>query len=179
MGHINFFDLHAVKGDCKVFVETGAGEGLSTVQLCDHFDRGYCIELMSHLAWKLRAKNLPELTVLEGNSFDVLETLLPTIQEPCLFWLDAHYPELYGSAPLDPVHTLPLVKELELVLKRPYNDVILIDDLRVYQQGPFQSGNLPVGLMPGSGLLESFDGKRHVVTCYYENEGYVKVTKRT
>ena len=61
----------------------------------------------------------------------------------------------------------------------PYDDVILIDDLRVYQQGPFQNGNLPKDLMPGNGLLEMFDGKQHVVTCYYENEGYVKVTKRT
>ena len=68
---------------------------------------------------------------------------------PALFWLDAHYPGadvgLAGYADeADASLRLPLREELEQIARhRAGRDVILIDDLRIYETGDWDDGPLP------------------------------------
>jgi hypothetical protein len=73
---------------------------------------------------------------------------------PTFFWLDAHYPGAgfglkdYGDA-MDEGVRLPLARELEAICRhRGGRDIILIDDLRIYEAGEYDDGPLP-GDVPG------------------------------
>jgi hypothetical protein len=86
-------------------------------------------------------------------SLDALRQVLPTVaqDERILFFLDAHFPgevetDFQGYKAAIPLETkLPLEQELELIAQMRGNcrDVILIDDLRIYENGPFEAGNTP------------------------------------
>ena len=76
---------------------------------------------------------------------------------------------------------LPLRKEIELIKKlRPgFNDVILIDDLRIYETGPYKSGNMPDNILAPSVrnvdfVTEAF-AKSHNIQRSFLEEGYLLV----
>jgi hypothetical protein len=64
--------------------------------------------------------------VLQGDSTQVLREVLSRIEEPCLFWLDAHYSGK-GTALAD--CETPVWGELSHAVK---SHVILIDDARCF-----------------------------------------------
>jgi hypothetical protein len=112
-----------------VFVETGTymGEMINAVK--KDFKRIYSIEL-SHDLHQRAARwfdAYPHVRLIQGDSGAVIPDLAREIQEPCLFWLDAHYsggPTARGD--LD----TPIAQELASILSRSFKDVILIDDAR-------------------------------------------------
>lgn len=182
MGHVGFFDLRAIRGSCKIFVETGAGEGYSTKQLASIFDVGICVEINPVVADALRAKHLTGVAVIQGDSRVMLPLLVPVIKEPCLFWLNAHYPEKgqvvnYAQVPGVPGTTHPLVAELKAILTRDYDDVILIDDVHIYGDRGFASGGLPAEYAPATGLWELLDSCDRNVELFHEDGGYLKITR--
>lgn len=68
--------------------------------------------------------------VYQGDSPDVLAKILPDIEGPITFWLDAHPFE----RPLDIFHTrFPLMRELRTIREhvREGGHVLLMDDMRV------------------------------------------------
>lgn len=71
-----------------------------------------------------------------GDSRDVLCELAITIQEPAVFYLDAHWwiptnPEL--AALIAGVEApFPLWLELDIIRTRAYRDVIVVDDVRSF-----------------------------------------------
>jgi len=155
MGALYTFILKDI--NCSVFFETGTGSGASLNYAADHkqFQRLYSVEIHQGTAEKaaLYFKNDARISVLNMESLAALRQVLPTIapDERILFFLDAHFP---GEAAADfdgykapiPLETkLPLEQELELISQMRGNcrDVILIDDLRIYENGPFESGNTP------------------------------------
>lgn len=177
MGNVTFFDIKNIKRNCKVFFETGTYMGQGTMALMKQFDRGYTTEINPKLAMAMKNRNEKGLIVIQDHSTNALKEYLPQIEEPCLFWLDAHYPGDYGLMGLMPDMVLPLVDELKLIFARDYDDVILIDDLRIYEQGPFEHGNLPASHMPGKGLQELLDSSGRKVEKFYSHEGYLKITR--
>lgn len=112
----------------KVFVETGTYNGGTTSRILREFKTIHTIELSEK--WYQNALKefgkYKNVFCHHGDSAVVLETLLPTINEPILFYLDAHYSG--GTTALGEDQN-PLLRELKLIGKRQYQDVIFIDDL--------------------------------------------------
>ncbi|MDB5806991.1 MAG: hypothetical protein JWN73_4313 [Betaproteobacteria bacterium] len=155
MGSLHNFILEDI--NCSVFFETGTGTGASLEFAACHkqFQRLYSVEI--HLDTAERAElyfaNDPRIEVVNMESLAALRQILPTVaqDERILFFLDAHFPgeveaDFQGyKAPISLETKLPLEQELELIAQMRGNcrDVILIDDLRIYENGPFEAGNTP------------------------------------
>jgi hypothetical protein len=195
MGSLARFDLPKLMHfyGIKHFVETGTGHGQS-------------LALAARLPFKtLRSCEIePTLANAATAAFftddrikiscDISLVFLDDVcrdtpqDEPILFWLDAHFPGAdyqlrgYGSEPDDLVR-LPLPAEIEaIVTQRPQcKDVILVDDLRIWIDGPFTSGNLPANVRPycpqdrnGDFFTTLTEGK-YLTNFQYQDEGYVTI----
>lgn len=118
---------------CKIFIETGTFLGGMVEALHDQFEVAHTIELDSWLYEKSK-KRLAKYTNIVchfGDSGDVLKELLPFIQSPIIYWLDAHYSFGITGKGID---FNPLMRELQEILKHRYinESVILIDDARAF-----------------------------------------------
>ncbi len=115
-----------------VFVETGTNLGLTTEVASRHFQKCITIELDEGLykdACK-KFKDTPNVKVYRGDSADVLPKLLEDIDQPTVFWLDAHFPKKTGEKAKA---VSPIKYELEAIFDHPVKDhVILIDDARKF-----------------------------------------------
>jgi hypothetical protein len=117
----------------SVFIETGTYKGKMVYAVMPYMDRIYSIELdeTHYQNARRRFAGYPEIHILQGQSGDVLPQVLKNIDEPCLFWLDAHYSG--GSTAKGDVET-PIMQEMECVLRHPRveDHVILIDDANCF-----------------------------------------------
>jgi hypothetical protein len=197
MGNLAHFDLRAIREThgLKSFVETGTGDGNGVVKaLLAGYEVIHSIEIDPELAslLKLRFRKNPMVTIHEGDSRELLESIVRQLPlEPALFWLDAHFPgaelgiQPYGAEP-DPDKRFPLRREVDTILgiRRGIADVILIDDARIYQDGPYRLGPIPPDWKPLEGLERGLDFIRdgfrdtHGVVIDYADTGYVMVTPR-
>lgn len=111
----------------RIFVETGTFRGNQAALALLQFDHVYTIELDLELYnhCKRRFHGEPRITLLHGDSADLLPVICTAVLEPCVFYLDAHW---YGKGPETP---LPLLKELRAIGSRSYKDVVVIDDMRL------------------------------------------------
>lgn len=110
---------YAKKFKTPIFIETGTYRG-ETLQAVGHaFRRAYSIELSPELfrAARKRFANCSRISLLEGDSGEVLSQILSTIHEPCLFWLDAHY--CFRGTAKGEQYT-PIRKELGHIFARPH-----------------------------------------------------------
>ena len=116
----------------RTFIETGTYLGATTEALAGSFDTVYSIELDQQLFEQARKKFAaqPHIRIIQGDSGRVLGELLPTISEPCLFFLDGHYS---GSATALGDDTTPIFRELECIFQNSDSKhVIVIDDARLF-----------------------------------------------
>lgn len=194
MGSLVRFDLGKLACDfgCVVFVETGTGTGGGVLHAARTvpFEQLYTIELHAEVARTARTALAvePRIALLEGNSEDCLRQLLSELpaDRPALFWLDAHFPGAdFGYASYDSERDdsrrLPLERELQVIreLRPQGGDVILIDDLRIYEDGPYKSGNIPDSaqtLVPDRRhirFVEELFGPTHHLHRLYQEEGYI------
>ena len=112
----------------RVLVETGTYMGETAWAMRRHFDRVETIELEPMLARlaEIRFRRTATVHVHSGDSATVLPEILATLDEPALFWLDAH-PSTDRSAH-GPV---PLRAELNAISGHPVGGhVVLVDDLQ-------------------------------------------------
>lgn len=169
------------------FVETGVGDGTSmqevfNLNLVKNF---YGIELDKNMCIKLENSELGNHVVLyNGYSKDEIFPLLKALNDkPTLFWLDAHFPDSdYNGAPYDSepdaTKRIPLNVELEAICseRNILNDVIIIDDLRVYIDGPFESGSWPFRVIAGADgyqFAKDLLSKTHIIIENYKDQGYI------
>jgi len=68
-----------------------------------------------------------DITPHLGDSCDVLPKILANINSNIVFWLDGHYS---GGNTGGKEFPCPLLKELEIILARNNEDIIIIDDAR-------------------------------------------------
>lgn len=147
MGTIADFDLKNIRKNTGIstFIETGTlyGHGVLEAHKAGFYDI-HSIEIEPTLAKKAKQKfaTYPYITIYEGNSFNVLEEILPTINRDAVFWLDAHFPgadahlvKYEECLKMEQDINLPLEREIELISKRigKYNDIIVSDDLWIYE----------------------------------------------
>lgn len=113
------------------FVETGTcfGDTLNAVKKT--FKNLYSIELSIELYEDAKEKfsKFKHIHLLKGDSSEVLPRVIADINEPILFWLDAHYS--CGVTARGSKDT-PISSELECILNHPLSSqhIILIDDAR-------------------------------------------------
>jgi hypothetical protein len=116
----------------RTLVETGTFVGDTPEALQHDFDRIVTIELSGRLYSYARRRfmQLPQITVIRGDSGVVLHDIAPTLREPVLFWLDSHWS--YGvTAKGDDVS--PILREVATILDRNVaGDVLLVDDARLF-----------------------------------------------
>lgn len=193
MGSISHFDL---QGICKEFnlthfVETGTGSGGGTKHVTDvvKLDSYHTIELNKgfYNQSQIVLAGLPKVYQYHGTTKEQLPVALSNITNGnILFWLDAHLPELHGGATfnsLDNKIKIPLQDELEIIhrLRPNSKDVFICDDLRIYEDGPFQSGNWTGRHAYGTngiGFIETLFNATHIITKDFRAEGYIILKPR-
>jgi hypothetical protein len=116
------------------FVETGTCVGNTAAWAATAFDRVLTVEMADSLyakALELHGDNT-RIEFHKGDSRRFLADVVPTLNGPALFWLDAHWSEgeTYGAD--DPC---PLLEELRILNGRS-GDVIIIDDARQFLSPP-------------------------------------------
>ncbi|MCO5287775.1 MAG: hypothetical protein M9898_15315 [Chitinophagaceae bacterium] len=122
------------------FIETGTFMGDTADAMKAHFKKVYTIELSAELAEKCqeRFRDCPEVEVFQGNSADLLGSILHGLNGGILFWLDAHYSgEFYQGDKFvktaNAAQGSPILNELDIILSTGLNkNVILIDDARCF-----------------------------------------------
>ena len=167
--------------DIKNFVETGTGkaEVVQSVVEADDSLNVHTIEVIPEIydKNKINFSYLKDVNWHLGTSFDILPEILPDLKGTTLFWMDAHFPgadfglSSYGDEK-DDDKRLPLKKELETIVanRDVTNDVFVIDDLRIYEDGPFGDGNWEDREKYGGDgiefIEELFDETHYVVKSY-------------
>ena len=73
-------------------------------------------------------KKFPNVSIHLGDSATVLPALLDEIQEPVTVFLDGHFS---GANTAHGSEETPLLRELDILKRRPFNDIIIIDDTRM------------------------------------------------
>jgi hypothetical protein len=123
---------YARQHNYRILIETGTFQGDMIYAMLGNFDRLYSIELSHafYLAAKERFQACPKVSLFEGDSEKVLPQILSEINEPAVFWLDAH---TSGGETARGRRDTPIEKELVDILNHPVKShVILIDDAREF-----------------------------------------------
>jgi hypothetical protein len=190
MGHLGAFDVGVLMSKYKLdtFVETGTGAGNSMEHARLHgFRTLYSIEIMEPIFANAsrRFAQFPNCILINATSEEGLRTALKAAEQTSgiLFWLDAHFPGAdYGLAGYGDVADkrirIPLEQELLIIreMRSHSRDVILIDDLRIYEDGPFQNGNWSERCLLGDhgiGFIERLYSPSHQIRRDYREEGYL------
>lgn len=201
MGCIQAFDVDQIiqKANIKTFVETGTlhGDGIQFAKDFP-FEQIHSIEIISDLAEAAKNKFRSDhrIHIHQGHSSDVLEQILPTIDTNILFWLDAHFPgadSRHSTAGGENIYErrVPLESEIEVIAQRigKYTDVLVIDDLWLYEDGPFETGLFNDWMkqhhngetreeLCGSdaSFIEEAFRNTHDVQKFYKQQGYIVCT---
>lgn len=117
-----------------VFVETGTLFGETTAFASKHFRIVHTIELQADLlaAAVLRYPELQNVTWHHGDTREVLPRLCRGIEEPVVFYLDAHWFSRHGAGGKG---VFPLWDELEAIGRRSYADTVIVDDVKRFGTG--------------------------------------------
>jgi len=152
------------------FVETGTFHGGTVEAVKRAFRHIDTIELDPQLAARARQRfaGHSHVTVLQGDSGQVLPTVLARLTEPALFWLDAHYS---GPGTARANRDTPIVDEISAILAHPVpGHVVLIDDARGF-------GALPD--YPTVAELEAFVRARADGVVYEMRDDVIRIHRRS
>tara|TARA_R100001530_G_C4296055_1_gene149255 strand:- start:116 stop:721 length:606 start_codon:yes stop_codon:yes gene_type:complete len=195
MGELFIHDLNPYLDayGCDVFVETGTGKGTGLLHALRYrFKELYSIEIMKELFEECQ-KNItdPRIHLLNTNSIEGLKTILGELDPgiPTLFWLDAHFPgadfhfNSYDHLSDQPELHKPLREEIKLVASYRPNckDVLIIDDLQIYEEGPFEIQMRDFKEKYGEDGLDFVEeafGETHNFTRDYRHQGFLILTPK-
>ena len=173
--------------DIKNFVETGTGQAevVRSVYEANEDLNIHTIEVVEEIfdQNKIKFSYLKDVSWHLGTSFKILPTILPTFEGNTLFWMDAHFPgadfglSSYGDEK-DMDKRLPLKRELESIIQSRdvKDDVFVIDDLRIYEDGPFEGGNWDERSKYGGdgiGFIEEMFENTHYIGRSYNAQGSI------
>jgi len=117
------------------FVETGTLYGETIFEMEKYFQNLYTIEVKQDLyeSVKNRSKS-SKISFFWGDSTEKLAEIVPSIQGPSIFFLDAHW----SCGPTGKgVKDVPLLEELDIIYKQHNEEaIIIIDDVRLFGRGP-------------------------------------------
>jgi hypothetical protein len=125
-------EKYARKHRLRILIETGTYEGEMVEAMQKRFRVIHSIEIFEPLYRKALQKfsGIDHTHLHHGDSGNCLSEILDTVNEPALFWLDAHYSgEGTGRGNTD----TPILKEIKYIFDHPVRGhVILIDDARLF-----------------------------------------------
>lgn len=203
MGAIYRFNLTdlAEKFNIDYFVETGTlyGDGVKYAMESTNnaFKEIHSIELLDDLHEDASSKfsSFTNIHIHHGRSVDLLEGVIKNLDGNILFWLDAHYPgadigrNSYYQPEKEEKEVLPLESELAIIKKvrENYDDVIICDDLWLYEDGVYGSdaGTLDNHLKihcggetkeqigkPNANFFDEFWASTHDIIKLKDDQGY-------
>lgn len=114
----------------SIYIETGTYRGRGVAKVLSEYSEIHTIEL-SKKWFDFNVEKWSKhkhVNVHFGDSKVVLSNLLDSINQPVTIFLDAHYS---GKHTAMGEEETPILKELELLQKRDFDDLILIDDCRM------------------------------------------------
>jgi hypothetical protein len=115
----------------KFFVESGTHHGETIFKMEPYFDKLVTIECSEYYYKNTKDKyNGNKISFILGDSSIVFASLLPTINDKCIFFLDGHYSSgNTGRGSKD----CPLVEEITHIANFFKDDaIIIIDDYRLF-----------------------------------------------
>lgn len=117
----------------KVFVETGTYMGHGVDMVKNSFRQVHSIELKQEFfdTARLKFDGDNRITIHLGDSAEVLASLCESIKESVIFYLDAHYSGGETAFGKEEDKGCPVLRELEVIGKRPYDDIVFVDDMRL------------------------------------------------
>ena len=199
MGSLRAFDLPAMIAHfgCRYLFETGTGVGEGVAYALQFpFERIFSVEIHPDVAATARDRFAgdPRVEILTQSSEAALLEVLPRISGdgPVLFWLDAHFPGAdYGFASYSDVADhdlrLPLARELDAIgrLRYPSRDLVLVDDLRIYEDAAYEKGPMPASLQTLPPDLRNVDfafrppwSETHDAQRFLKDNGYLVLTPK-
>lgn len=134
MPSINLPFLRELRDDYKTypcFIETGTYNGETIFEIEPLFSNIYTVEYSETLHNRTKSKYTGDkIKFLLGDSSIVFETLLPTIEENCIFFLDGHWSHCdTGKSSKD----CPLEEEITHINTLfKHGAIIIIDDYRLF-----------------------------------------------
>jgi hypothetical protein len=195
MGSISRFNLNRIIKEYNAiyFFETGTGQGDGIEHaLKSPFKKIFSTEIMPQLAKKASSRftSFEHVSVIESDSIKALAEELPNLTSNCIFWLDAHFPgadsgiKKYDATDDESIR-LPLEREINLIkkIRVGFNDVFIIDDLRIYENGLYQHGNAPLDTRPRHSrnidFIRQQYSQSHLIAKLYLDEGYLLLLPRS
>jgi len=127
----------------KVFIETGTFRGETVTAIADMFSEIHTFELNER--WYREAvsefKDRRHINCHYGDSAEGMKIVLCNINDPVVFWLDAHY---CGPGTSFGIEEVPLLRELDVIAPRKQRDIIMIDDAHLLGiRRRFEFENIP------------------------------------
>jgi predicted O-methyltransferase YrrM len=127
--------LHEDYTKYNIFIETGTYMGDTTFSVEPLFDKLYTIEINNDLHRNAKsAYKGNKITFIQGDSSIVFTSLLPSIKDKAIFFLDGHWSAgITGRGAKD----CPLYEEMFYInnLFEP-EGIIIVDDVRLFGKGP-------------------------------------------
>src|SRR5437879_6600737 len=119
----------------RLFVECGTYRGDTAVWAASHFERVITIEASKEIYETTSAKHgkIGNIKFLYGDSRTVLPTILPSLVEPTIIWLDSHWS---GGSTYGEKDECPLLEELALISSSRQTHFLFIDDARMFMSPP-------------------------------------------
>jgi hypothetical protein len=115
--------------NARNLVETGAYLGDTIRALRGRFDKILSIEIVPELAYPLQAEFAADksIEIVIGDSGVEIKRLLPTLDGPSVFWLDAHY----SGGPTAGDGYVPIFEEIEAIAAAgDCAHAIIVDDMK-------------------------------------------------
>lgn len=122
----------------RTLVETGTYLGDMIAATRSWFKEVHTIELDPTMADRARRRfrRHRHIHVHQGDSSELLSSVLDQLTSDALFWLDAHYS---GGFTAQGATETPIEQELTLVLPHPRAKVVLVDDARIFGSRSYPS----------------------------------------
>lgn len=119
--------------DFDTFVETGTHYGSTIFSLYPFFKELHTVELSENFYEickdRARCDNINNIHFHLGSSDIVIKKICQNIKKPLLFFLDSHWSK--DNTAKGEVE-VPLLQELKSIKERNENDIVIIDDFRLF-----------------------------------------------
>ncbi len=145
------------------FIETGTYQGGTATWAGERFARVTTIELSPafHAAALVRFQAQPRVRAVCGGSAAVLREIVPALDRPALFWLDAHWSGLDTAGR---EAECPVLEEIAPINAATLPHVVMVDDARLFcapPPPPHRADHWPDLFSVTAALRDG--GRRHVV----------------
>jgi hypothetical protein len=163
------------KSSYTTFIETGTYRGDMVEAQKSRFKKIISIELSKVLYKKAKYRFSGEahINLIYGDSGKMLPKILDEINEPAIFWLDAHY---FGGITEKGDKECPIIEELEAIFNsKPLNHLILIDDADFFNgKGDYPTIDKLIEFIMSKNKTYQVEVKHDIIRCFINSKNLVQ-----